>query len=74
VESRAVEKPTIPPEIIDCIAQGRTPGARELHQVARHIWSDITGRPFDACRAAGSDPAPWLHSLRVANAALAGCD
>jgi hypothetical protein len=35
--------PTIAPEMIDCIAEGRHPSVDELHRVADHIWLDIQG-------------------------------
>lgn len=32
--------PLMPDEIVDCMANGRTPTAQELHDVAERIWTD----------------------------------
>ena len=63
----------IPPEIVSCIALGRTPSVRDLCNVAARIRADVSGpqatlRPIwiagEGARAA---------TFRAAHAALAGC-
>ena len=60
---------TIPPEIIDCIKEGRAPNMLEVRKVADHIWSDIKG--FG--RAGAEDAAARNIAVRAAKMALTGC-
>jgi hypothetical protein len=60
---------TIPPEIINCIKEGRAPEPWEVRSVADHIWSDIKGRGF-----LGDARSQGRHlTIRAAQTALTGC-
>jgi len=63
----------IAPEVIDCIAQDRSPSIDELYRVADHIRSDLRGaRPAFAWGETDPDSIERLLTLRVAQAALVG--
>lgn len=61
--------PTIAPEVINCIAQGRPPRIDELHRVANHIRKDLEA--FGA-EPVGGRISGKLLILRAAQAALVG--
>lgn len=60
---------TIPPQIIDCIKEGRSPELSEIRAVADHIRSDIMGRHLHG----RSDARARRIAVRAAQTALAGC-
>ncbi|WP_404337886.1 hypothetical protein AB2M62_03635 [Sphingomonas sp. MMS12-HWE2-04] len=61
------------PELIDCIASGRTPGPDEVRRVADSIRSDLRGSiPAFGWNADCGDGAEQAVILRVAAAALSG--
>lgn len=63
----------IAPEVIDCIAQDRSPSIDELYRVADHIRSDLRcARPAFAWGETDPDSIERLLTLRVAQAALVG--
>jgi hypothetical protein len=63
----------IAPEVIDCIAQDRSPSIDELYRVADHIRSDLRGTsPAFAWGETDPDSIERLLTLRVAQAALVG--
>lgn len=63
----------IAPEVIDCIAQDRSPSIDELYRVADHIRSDLRGaRPAFAWGETDPDSIERLLTLKVAQAALIG--
>lgn len=66
---------TIPPAIIDCIANARQPSEQELCAVADHIRTDLLGWKCDdqGMAAEISGPAMRSMSFRAARAALIGC-
>ncbi|KTF70492.1 hypothetical protein ACNFJ7_11280 [Sphingomonas sp. HT-1] len=65
--------PTIAPEAIACIAEGREPTSAELERVARRIHSELTGaQPAFAWGESGSDSSVDLVSRRLAEATLRG--
>jgi hypothetical protein len=64
---------TIAPEVIDCIADGRSPTVEELYRVADHIWSDVRGsRSAFTWGELTHDNSERLLSIRAAQAALVG--
>ncbi len=67
------QQTTIAPEMIDCIAEGRSPSAEELFRVADHIWTDLRGpRSAFSWGELTQDSSERLLTLRAAQAALAG--
>lgn len=63
----------IAPEVIDCIACGRSPRVDELFRVADHIWQDIHGsRSVFAWDELPDDSSERRMILRAAHAALLG--
>lgn len=63
----------IAPEVIECIAEGRSPSIDELHRVADHIWIDIQGdRSAFAWGDLTADSSDRRLTLKAAQAALSG--
>jgi hypothetical protein len=62
----------IPTEVVDCIANARTPSKDELLRVADRIWRDIRGSVSASDRAVARDDRARSQALRVAHAALFG--
>ncbi len=63
----------IAPEVIACIAEGRSPTLDELYRVVHRIEAEVQGAgPAFAWGAPGGDGSARLLSLRAAHAALTG--
>jgi hypothetical protein len=66
-------RPSIPIELVRCIAEDRAPTDREMLSVARHIWLDRTVRPSPHGWAQLPPDAPHrLAAFRLARSALYG--
>lgn len=64
---------SIAPEIVSCIAEGRSPSVRELVRVADQILADVQGsRSAFTCGNSHEIGAERLQSFRAAHAALVG--
>lgn len=68
------EHPTIPPEIVACIFEGRAPTVHELGRTADRIERDLSGAKATFAWGRSTDAPARLTSVRIALAALAGTD
>jgi hypothetical protein len=67
------QPPTIAPEVVASIAEGRDPSIDELFRVAYRIWGDLQGpKSAFAWGQLTADSSERLLALKAAQAALVG--